>query len=88
VKFVLAPDSFKESMSAVQAVNAMRLGVLRTIPDAEFDGVPMADGGEGTVDAQTMLGTTPFGVAQIARRHNTPAIHLRGPGRLRRLDPA
>jgi glycerate kinase len=51
VKFVLAPDSFKESMSAVQAVSAMRLGVLRAIPDAECIGVPMADGGEGTVDA-------------------------------------
>jgi glycerate kinase len=51
VKFVLAPDSFKESMSAAEAVNAMRLGVLRAIPVAECIGVPMADGGEGTVDA-------------------------------------
>jgi glycerate kinase len=51
VKFVLAPDSFKESMSAAAAVNAMRLGVLSVIPDAECIGVPMADGGEGTVDA-------------------------------------
>jgi glycerate 2-kinase len=49
--FVLTPDSFKESMSAAQAVNAMGCGVLSAIPDAECVGVPMVDGGEGTVDA-------------------------------------
>jgi glycerate kinase len=51
VKFVLAPDSFKESMSASEAVAAMREGVLSVLPDAECVGVPMADGGEGTVAA-------------------------------------
>jgi glycerate kinase len=51
MKFVLAPDSFKESMSATQAVDAMRQGVLSAVPHAECVGVPMADGGEGTVDA-------------------------------------
>jgi glycerate 2-kinase len=49
--FVLTPDSFKESMSAAQVVNAMRCGLLSAIPDAECVGVPMVDGGEGTVDA-------------------------------------
>ena len=51
MKFVLAPDSFKESMSAAQAVCAMRNGVLSVMPEAECVGLPMADGGEGTVDA-------------------------------------
>jgi glycerate kinase len=51
MKIVLAPDSFKESMSASQAVDAMRAGVQAVLPDAECVGVPMADGGEGTVDA-------------------------------------
>jgi glycerate kinase len=51
VKIVLAPDSFKESMSAAEAISAMRDGVLAVLPDAECVGVPMADGGEGTVDA-------------------------------------
>ncbi|AXY55701.1 glycerate kinase [Acinetobacter chinensis] len=49
--FVLAPDSFKESMTAVQACHAMQSGIQKVIPDAEFIHVPMADGGEGTVDA-------------------------------------
>jgi len=51
MKIVLAPDSFKESMTATEAVAAMRAGVQQVIPDAEIVGVPMADGGEGTVDA-------------------------------------
>lgn len=51
MKIVLAPDSFKESISATEAVAAMRAAVLEVIPDAECIGVPMADGGEGTVDA-------------------------------------
>jgi glycerate kinase len=51
MKFVLAPDSFKESMTASQAVAAMRDGIHAVLPDAECVGVPMADGGEGTVDA-------------------------------------
>lgn len=51
MKIVLAPDSFKESMTATEAVAAMRAGVQQVLPDAECVGVPMADGGEGTVDA-------------------------------------
>ncbi|WP_425915871.1 glycerate kinase [Acinetobacter sp. TSRC1-2] len=49
--FVLAPDSFKESMTAEQACQAMQRGIQKVFPDAHFIHVPMADGGEGTVDA-------------------------------------
>lgn len=49
--FVLAPDSFKESMTAEQACQAMQRGILQVFPDANCITVPMADGGEGTVDA-------------------------------------
>ncbi|OTG67408.1 glycerate kinase family protein [Acinetobacter silvestris] len=48
--FVLAPDSFKESMSAEQACLAMQRGIQKVFKDAQFIHVPMADGGEGTVD--------------------------------------
>ena len=51
MKFVLAPDSFKESMTATEAVSAMSDGVLAVFPDAEIVRRPMADGGEGTVEA-------------------------------------
>ena len=49
--FVLAPDSFKESMTAEQACLAMQRAIKKAMPDAQIIQVPMADGGEGTVDA-------------------------------------
>ncbi len=49
MKIVIAPDSFKGSLTAQEAVQAIRTGILRALPEAECIGVPMADGGEGTV---------------------------------------
>lgn len=51
MKIVLAPDAFKESMTARAAAAAMERGVRSVLPSAECVLVPMADGGEGTVDA-------------------------------------
>ena len=51
MKIVLAPDSFKESLSAREAAEAMRAGVLRAAPQAAAETIPLADGGEGTVEA-------------------------------------
>ncbi len=51
MKFVLAPDSFKESMTAKNAALAMEKGIKTVFPDAECVIVPMADGGEGTVES-------------------------------------
>lgn len=49
--FLLAPDSFKESMTAKEACIAMEAGLRKAFPDARFIHVPMADGGEGTVQS-------------------------------------
>ena len=51
MKVVIAPDTFKESLSAVDAAQALAQGVLKARPDAQIDLCPMADGGEGTVAA-------------------------------------
>jgi len=51
MKIILAPDSFKESLSAREAAEAMKAGVLRAAPNAQTVLLPLADGGEGTVDA-------------------------------------
>jgi glycerate kinase len=51
MKIVIAPDSFKGSMTATAAAEAMGRGVRKVLPGAEIDLVPMADGGEGTVEA-------------------------------------
>ncbi|WP_125568741.1 glycerate kinase [Companilactobacillus insicii] len=51
MKFVLAPDSFKNSLTAKQVAQAMQNGLEKVYPEAEFVKVPMADGGEGTVQS-------------------------------------
>lgn len=51
MKFVLAPDSFKESMTAKEVCQAMEKGIKKVLPDADIISVPMADGGEGTMDS-------------------------------------
>ena len=51
MKIVIAPDSFKDSLSALLVAEALERGFIRVFPDAEFVKVPMADGGEGTVES-------------------------------------
>jgi glycerate kinase len=51
MRVVLAPDKFKGSLSADQAAGAMACGVSAACPGAIVDPAPMADGGEGTVEA-------------------------------------
>ncbi len=50
MKVVLAPQTFKGSISALEVARAMREGVLRVVPDANCDLVPVADGGDGTLE--------------------------------------
>ncbi|MBT2688678.1 glycerate kinase [Bacillus sp. ISL-47] len=51
MKIVIAPDSFKESLSALEAANAIERGFRAIFPHAEYMKMPMADGGEGTVQS-------------------------------------
>ena len=62
MKIILAPDSFKESMTAPQAAAAMARGVSAADPHAVVDICPIADGGDGTVDA---LVTATDGARQV-----------------------
>lgn len=50
-RVVIAPDSFKESLSAPEVAAAIGVGLARVWPDAELVELPVADGGEGTVAA-------------------------------------
>ncbi|KZE24149.1 glycerate kinase [Cronobacter sakazakii] len=50
-KIVIAPDSFKESLSAMDVAKAIEAGFREIYPQANYVCVPMADGGEGTVEA-------------------------------------
>ncbi|MEE4892479.1 glycerate kinase [Pseudomonas alliivorans] len=51
MKIVIAPDSFKDSLSAQAVANAIASGLAEVWPDAELVKCPMADGGEGTIEA-------------------------------------
>ena len=51
MKIVIAPDSFKGSLTAAEAAEAIETGFRAVYPDAEYVKVPMADGGEGTVQS-------------------------------------
>ncbi|GLI85627.1 glycerate kinase [Rossellomorea marisflavi] len=51
MKIVIAPDSFKESMTALEAAQSIEKGMKAVFPDAECHLLPMADGGEGTVQS-------------------------------------
>ena len=78
MKIVIAPDSFKESLSAEQVAKAVHSGFSLIFPDADYHLLPIADGGEGTIQAlaqannsiiETRSVTGPLGVpvnAQIA----------------------
>jgi glycerate kinase len=49
--FIVAPDSYKGSVSAVEVALAMERGILQVFPSAKVRKIPIADGGEGTVEA-------------------------------------
>src|SRR5471032_44179 len=51
MKIVIAPDSFKESLTALAVANEIEAGFREFFPDAEYVKLPVADGGEGTVQA-------------------------------------
>jgi len=49
MKIVIAPDSFKSSLTAIEVSDALEKGVKKAYPNAQIEKIPMADGGEGTV---------------------------------------
>ena len=51
MRIVIAPDSFKECLSATQVAFAISEGIRKTAPETEISCIPVADGGEGTVEA-------------------------------------
>ena len=51
MKIVIAPDSFKENLTSLEVASEIETGLKRVWPDAQYVKVPMADGGEGTVQS-------------------------------------
>ena len=50
MKIVVAPDSFKGSLTAIEVSDAIEKGIREVFPEAEIIKIPMADGGDGTVE--------------------------------------
>ena len=76
MKIVIAPDSFKESLTAQQVAEAIKRGFQQSIADVECLLCPIGDGGEGTVDAirhsidleeKWIKVTGPFGQKEVMR---------------------
>lgn len=65
MRIVLAPDSFKESLKSTEVCEAIEAGLRRVWPDADIDSVPMADGGEGTVEALVSATSGRYVEAQV-----------------------
>lgn len=51
MKIVIAPDSYKESLSALEVATQIEKGFREVFPDADYVKLPVADGGEGSVEA-------------------------------------
>lgn len=51
MKIVIAPDSYKKSLTALEVATGIEAGFREIFPDADYLKLPMADGGEGTVTA-------------------------------------
>lgn len=63
MKIVIAPDSYKESLSALEVATAIEQGFREIFPDAHYVKLPVADGGEGTVEA--MVAATQGGIIKV-----------------------
>lgn len=55
MKIIISPDSFKGSMSTVDAANQIEAGILTVFPSAQTIKIPMADGGEGTAETYRII---------------------------------
>ncbi len=66
MRIVVAPDSYKGSVSAVQVALAMERGILQVFPSAGVKKVPIADGGEGTVEALVTATGGQFRSSEVA----------------------
>ncbi|MEU6343807.1 glycerate kinase [Streptomyces sp. NPDC046977] len=97
-RVLIAADKFKGSLTAVEVAERIGAGLRRVAPDAVVESVPVADGGDGTVDAAVAAGferrlvevTGPLGepvTAAYALRGDTAVVEMAEASGLRHLPP-
>ncbi|MBM7599246.1 glycerate kinase [Virgibacillus halotolerans] len=64
MKVIIAPDSFKGSLTAVEVTKSIKKGVINAFPDAETISLPVADGGEGTLE--TLVSATNGEIREVS----------------------
>ncbi|WP_344048590.1 glycerate kinase [Streptomyces thermoalcalitolerans] len=95
-RVLVAPDKFKGSLTAVRVAERVTAGLRRVVPDLEVEALPVADGGDGTVDAAVAAGferrevrvTGPLGdevTAAFALRGDTAVVEMAEASGLQRL---
>jgi glycerate kinase len=95
-RVLVAADKFKGSLTAVQVARRVTAGLRRVVPDVEVEALPVADGGDGTVDAAVAAGferrevrvAGPLGqevTAAFALRGDTAVVEMAEASGLQRL---
>src|SRR6202521_2917616 len=74
MKIIVAPNAFKGSLSATQAAQAITQGVRQVFPDAEVIEIPVADGGEGTVEALVSAKNGAYGWVNVEGPLGDPVL--------------
>lgn len=74
MKIVVAPNSFKGSLSATQAAKAIASGARQAIPGAEVVEIPVADGGEGTAEALVSANQGTYGWVNVEGPLGAPVL--------------
>ena len=65
MKIVIAPDSFKETLSAFEVASTIESSFQNVFPEAEIIKIPIADGGEGTVEAMVRATDGSFEFSEV-----------------------
>lgn len=98
-RVLLAPDKFKGSLSAARVAAHLAAGLRRAAPGVVVDELPVADGGEGTVDAALAAGFAPVGTTatgplgepvatRYARRGGTAVVEMAAVSGLATVTPS
>ncbi|MEB3261051.1 MAG: glycerate kinase [Cyanobacteriota bacterium] len=85
MRLLLAPDAFKGCLSAAAVCRALEEGLRRVVPEARIRSIPLADGGEGTVDA--LVAATGGWFQSVSVTGPLPGEKARVEARLGWLDP-
>jgi len=78
MKVLIVPDSYKGSLTSTEVAGYMEQGVLAVLPEAEIYKIPIADGGEGTVEALVSASHGEFRTLEVIGPQGVPVTATYG----------